>query len=208
LALALQRFLETNANTLPLLHALALEGGRQPDVAQANIPNRSIAHYFRLSEFAGTVGKKVRERKPFPAIRRSKTSRSRHDGPRARPSWPSRRRIRTTSGGKRHAGPGLRAFPRDGVERVDTPLTSGTGATGAARRLSDATARPRLGSSHEGSDRGRKREDVTKSLAFFALGQNGLISAAAYGASQANALSSPASGGAKAVHQWPASEWA
>jgi hypothetical protein len=67
LALALQGVLEPDAHALPLLHALALEWGGQPDVAQANIPNRSIAHFFRLSEWRGeTLGKMFRERKCFP----------------------------------------------------------------------------------------------------------------------------------------------
>lgn len=66
-ALALQRILEADPHALPLLHALALEGGGQPHVAEANIPNRSIAHFFRLSELARTLGKIPSERKPFSA---------------------------------------------------------------------------------------------------------------------------------------------
>src|SRR5436190_20638668 len=71
-ALALQRVFETDADALPLLHALALEGGGQPHVAQANIPNRSIAHYFRLSELARTVGKMFGERKTSQAYSAAK----------------------------------------------------------------------------------------------------------------------------------------
>jgi hypothetical protein len=51
-ALALQRVLETDTYALPLLHALALERGGQPNVAQANIPNRSIAHFLQALRLA------------------------------------------------------------------------------------------------------------------------------------------------------------
>lgn len=57
LRLAVQSILEADADALTLLHALALERGRQPDVAQADIPNGSIAHDFRLSEWARTVAR-------------------------------------------------------------------------------------------------------------------------------------------------------
>ena len=44
LRLARERVFQPDPQPLTPLQALAFEGGRQPDVAQANIPNRSIAH--------------------------------------------------------------------------------------------------------------------------------------------------------------------
>jgi hypothetical protein len=46
LGLALQSLFETDAHALTLLEALTLERGRQPDVPQTHVPNRSITHFL------------------------------------------------------------------------------------------------------------------------------------------------------------------
>ena len=57
LGLALQGFFEPNPQSLTPLEAFALQGGGQPDVTLANIPQCSIAHCFlQTPKRAGTLG--------------------------------------------------------------------------------------------------------------------------------------------------------
>ena len=69
LRLAQERVFQPDPQALTPLQALAFEGGGQPDVAQANIPNRSIAH--EVSQVLRTGGH------PRQSTRQSQAARAR-----------------------------------------------------------------------------------------------------------------------------------